>query len=81
MVFDIDEINNSWLNMIFGFGSKEVLNKLFKTVPEHFWDQTRTKRQFWNWQFEGTFRNVPNPNYVNPKNGLGEVYRGVGVIY
>ena len=38
MVFDIDEINNSWLNMIFGFGSKEVLNKLFKTVPEHFWE-------------------------------------------
>ena len=27
--------------MIFGFGSKEVLNKLFKTVPEHFWEEQK----------------------------------------
>ena len=46
MVFDIDEINNSWLNMIFGFGSKEVLNKLFKTVPEYFWEFGPDKNNF-----------------------------------
>ena len=49
MVFDMDEINNSWLNMIFGFGSKEVLNKLFKTVPEHFWEfgPDKNKKTIW----------------------------------